>query len=167
MHENARLLEKFFKSLQADDHRAVAACYHRAATFEDIAFKLPNKQMIHAMWHMITEADLRLTYRIESADDRHGTACWTADYTFRDTGRKVHNQLKSTFVFEDGLIISQRDDCNPWRWGVQALGPVRGTLSTLVPAKRREQAMGKLRAFIDRHPEYQPGRGGPAAAKVA
>ena len=30
--------------------------------------------MIHAMWHMISETDLQLTYTIESADDRHGTA---------------------------------------------------------------------------------------------
>lgn len=58
MHENARLLETFYKSLQADDHQSVAACYHRAATFEDIAFDLPDKKLINAMWHMITEADL-------------------------------------------------------------------------------------------------------------
>ena len=167
MHENARLLETFYRSLQGDDHRAVAACYHPAAAFEDIAFDLRDKKMIHAMWHMITEADLRLTYTIESADDRHGTACWTAKYTFKDTGRKVHNELRSTFVFEDGLIIRQRDECNPWRWGMQALGPVRGALSALFPSKRREQAMRKLQAFIDRHPEYQSGHGGPAAAKVA
>lgn len=79
----------------------------------------------------------------------------------------MHNELRSTFVFEDGLIIRQRDKCNPWRWGMQALGPVRGALSALFPAKRRSQAMRKLQAFIDQHPEYQSGSGGPPAAKVA
>ena len=31
MHENARLLEKFYESVQAHDHRATAACYHAGA----------------------------------------------------------------------------------------------------------------------------------------
>ncbi len=89
--------------------------------------------MIHAMWHMISTTDLQLTYKIESADDRHATACWVARYTFRDTSRKVRNDLRSKFTFKDGLIIHQRDDCDAWSWGMQALGPVKGALSWLFP----------------------------------
>ena len=123
--------------------------------------------MIDAMWHMISETDLQLTCTIESADDRHGTARWIADYTFRDTGREVHNHLRSNFTFEDGLIIDHRDDCDPWGWGMQALGPVEGALSWLFPAKRRKKAMGKLQAFIEGHPQYQSRDGDSVAASVA
>ena len=167
MHENGRLLERFYDSIQAHDHRATAACYHPGAAFEDIAFKVHDKKLIHAMWHMISETDLQLTYTIESANDRYGTACWTADYTFRDTGKKVLNHLKSNFTFKDGLIIDQRDDCNPLRWGIQALGPVNGVFSWLFPGKRRRKAMDKLQAFIDRHPQYQSGDAAPLAGSVA
>ena len=68
-----------------------------------------------------------------------GPRCWIADYTFRDTGRKVRNDLRSKFAFKDGLIIHQRDDCDAWSWGMQALGPVKGALSWLFPGKRRER----------------------------
>ena len=112
MHPNGILLERFYASVQAHDHRATADCYHPGATFKDIAFRLPDKNMIHAMWHMISETDLQVTYTIETADDRHGTARWIADYTFRDTGMKVHNDLRSKFTFKDGLIIDHHDDCD-------------------------------------------------------
>jgi ketosteroid isomerase-like protein len=167
MHENERLLEKFYASVQAHDHRATAACYHAGATFEDIAFKLHDKKMIHAMWHMISETDLQLSYTTVTADDRQGTARWVAHYTFRDTGRKVRNHLRSKFTFKDGLIIHQRDDCDAWSWGMQALGPVKGPLSWLFPRKRRDAAMEKLHAFIERHPQYRAGDGEPLAARVA
>ena len=167
MHPNARLLEKFYASVQAHDHRAAATAIIRALLFEDIAFKLPDKQMIHAMWHMISETDLQLSYAIETADDRHGSARWIADYTFRDTGRKVHNELRSKFTFKDGVIIAQRDDCDAWSWGMQAFGPVKGVLSWLFPGKRRKKAMEKLDAFIERHPQYRSGNGGALAAGLA
>lgn len=90
MHDNAQLLERLYKNVQAGDHQATADCYHSIATFQDIAFDLPDKKMIHAMWHMISETDLKLKYQIENADQSKGTAHWIADYTFRDTGRRVH-----------------------------------------------------------------------------
>ena len=61
------------------------------------------------------------------------------------------------FQFRDGLIIRHHDKCNALRWGIQALGPVKGVLSWLVPASRRAKAKEKLDAFIRTHPEYQTG----------
>ena len=69
---NVKLLEMFYKSLWNKDHAAIANCYHQDATFTDIAFKLYGKNKIHAMWHMICETDLRLSYRVENADDAMG-----------------------------------------------------------------------------------------------
>ena len=104
---------------------------------------------------MIKYSDLRVSYNIEKADESNGAAVWIADYTFKDTGRPVHNNLRSRFEFKDGLIFSQMDDCDPWTWGMQALGPAKGFLSWLVPGIRRKKAMDKLGDFIKQHPEYR------------
>lgn len=159
IHENARLLQRFFESVQAHDHPATAACYHPSATFEDIAFYLKENKRIHAMWHMISLSDLELSYEIEDADDLRGTARWQACYTFESTdedrNRKVHNELKSRFTFKDGLISQQVDDSNAWNWSMQALGPVNGFVAWLIPAVRRGKAMEKLDKFIEEHPQYR------------
>ena len=155
MHKNALLLEKFYKGLQAHDHQTIAECYHPSATFQDIAFKLSDKKKIHVMWHLISETDLKVNYKIEDTNERKGFAKWTADYTYSDTKRKVHNELRSSFVFKDGLIVEQNDDCDARKWGMQALGPVPGLIAWLVPPIRRNKAMRKLDEFIGKHPQYR------------
>ncbi|MCW8087923.1 nuclear transport factor 2 family protein [Sabulicella glaciei] len=146
-----QLLERFFAAVQRRDHEAIAACYTEDATFEDIAFSLSGRSEIHAMWRMIAASDLRMTYVVEDASRQEGHARWTADYTFRSApdapGRPVHNELRSSFAFRDGRIARQVDECNALRWGVQALGPVPGVLSTLLPVLRRRAARRKLDAF--------------------
>ena len=116
----------------------MADCYGPDATFQDIAFMLSGRKPIHAMWHMISETDLRATFTVIHADDRSGTVELVDDYTFRDTG----------------LIAEHRDACNAMKWGIQALGPVKGLLSYLVPAIRRAKAKKKLQLFIEAHREY-------------
>jgi len=154
MHPNAALLEKLYRCLDTKDHNGMAACYHPDATFEDIAFALRGTKEIHAMWHMISETDLRATFTVRRADDQGGTADLVDTYHFRDTGRRVHNVIQSEFRFRDGLIVEHKDSCSALKWGVQALGPVKGVLSWLVPAKRKEKAKAKLENFVERHPEY-------------
>jgi hypothetical protein len=105
---------------------------------------------------MITETDFRLvSHNIASVDIATATGRWTAEYTFRDTGRPVSNEVTSAFSLEDGLIRTQEDTCDSLRWGLQALGPVKGVLSWLVPSLRRRKARKKNKAFIDAHPEYR------------
>ncbi len=147
MHANMRLLDRFYRGVQDHDHQSVAACYHPNATFKDIAFDLSGKKMIYAMWHMIAGTDLRIKYNVEQANETTGSARWHADYTFRDTGRKVHNKLSSTFQFRDGLILGQVDDCNALRWGIQALGPARGFGSCLIPSEASGEGQGKAGGF--------------------
>src|SRR3954451_3434423 len=156
-HENAQLLEKLYKALQNKKHPTIAECYHQNATFTDIAFDLRGKKQIHAMWHMICDTDLRMSYDVENADERNGSARWVADYTFDDNGtkRKVHNELRSRFEFKDGLIIKQTDDCDVREWATQALGPVKGIAAWLVPALRQKAAKEKLQGFISKHAEYR------------
>jgi hypothetical protein len=158
-HKNAELLETFYKSLRNNEHQKIANCYHQDATFTDIAFNIEGRKHIHAMWHMICQAKVELKkYDVESANERTGSASWVAGYMFDDNGtkRKVHNELKSSFEFKDGLIIKQTDDCNVRNWATQALGPVKGLAAWLIPGLRHATAKRKLRSFIDQHPEYAP-----------
>lgn len=154
MHPQASLLEKLYTCLDGKDHEGMAACYHSEAEFQDIAFTLRGKKQIHAMWHMISETDLRASFTVRQIDDQSGTVDLVDEYTFRDTGRRVRNVIRSEFHFRDGLIIEHRDSCDALKWGVQALGPVKGLLSWLIPSKRRAGAMEKLDKFIASHPEY-------------
>jgi ketosteroid isomerase-like protein len=149
-----QLLERLYTCLNAKDHAGMAACYDPDADFEDIAFTLHGKKRIHAMWHMICETDLQAASTIRQVDERAGIVDLIDDYTFRDSGRPVHNVIRSEFRFRDGLILEHRDSCNALRWGMQALGPVKGALSWLVPSIRRKIAMAKLESFIATHKQY-------------
>ena len=68
------------------DHEAMASCYHSSATFEDIAFDLRGVRQIHAMWHMICERDIRVTFEVLDADEHNGRVNVVDDYTFSSTG---------------------------------------------------------------------------------
>jgi ketosteroid isomerase-like protein len=154
MHPNAALVEKLYGCLDRKDHHGMADCYHPDATYDDIAFNLRGKKQIHAMWHLIAETDLRASFTVTGADDRSGGANLVDDYTWRDTGRRVHNVIRSEFRFRDGLIVAHRDSCDTLKWGTQALGPLKGVLSWLLPTVRRSLAKKKLAHFVKRHPEY-------------
>lgn len=154
MHPNSSLLEKLYTCLNAKNHVGMAACYHPDAEFQDIAFTLRGNKPIHAMWHLISEGDLKASFTIRQVDGQTGMVDLVDDYTFRDTGRPIHNLIQSEFRFEDGLIVQHHDSCNALQWGMQALGPVKGVMSWLIPSKRREMAMAKLQKFIAIHPEY-------------
>ena len=155
MHAHEALLQKLYSCLKRKDHAGMAECYHPDAEFQDIAFTLKGRKSIHAMWHMISTTDLRAEFKVQHADERSGTVNLVDDYTFKDTGRPVHNVIQSEFQFRDGLIIRHHDKCNALKWGIQALGPVKGVLSWLVPSSRRAKAKEKLDAFIRTHPEYR------------
>jgi ketosteroid isomerase-like protein len=155
MDGNRALLEHFFTSLVHYKHQAMAECYATDATFTDIAFDLSGKKKIHAMWHMITAAEVCVTYDVETCDQQKGVVRWVADYVFKKTGRPVHNELRSSFVLRDGLIVQQRDDCDARKWCMQALGPIMGPLAWLIPQIRQKTATDKLDDFIRQHRQYQ------------
>lgn len=154
MDPNSSLIHRLYTCLQAKDHQGMASCYHPQATFQDIAFDLKGRNRIHAMWHMISETDLKATFDVLQADERRGTANLIDDYTFRETGRRVHNVIRSEFQFQDGLILHHRDSCSALKWGVQALGPILGVVTWIIPPLRRSKATRKLENFIKEHPEY-------------
>lgn len=77
------------------------------------------------MWRMLTNRaeDLRIELAEHDADDLTGSAHWLADYTFTQTGRQVHNDVKARFRFENGLIAEHDDAFGFHAWARQALGP--------------------------------------------
>ena len=76
------------------------------------------------MWRMLTgrAQDLEVRLAEHDADAERGSAHWLADYTF-STGRRVHNDIRAEFRFEDGLIAEHRDSFSFYAWARQALGP--------------------------------------------
>src|SRR5829696_8215650 len=76
------------------------------------------------MWRMLTgrAQDLEVRLAEHEADAERGSAHWLADYTF-STGRRVHNDIRAEFRFENGLIAEHRDSFSFYAWARQALGP--------------------------------------------
>lgn len=114
------------------------------------------------MWRMLTgrAPDLTITLVEHSADAEHGTAHWLADYTFSQTGRRVHNDVRASFRLADGRIAAHEDRFSFWTWSRQALG-LPGLLlgwTPLLQGKVQRQARAGLEQFM------AGGRpGGPAA----
>lgn len=153
VHPNEQLLTKLFNCLNAHDHVGMAECYAEDATFLDIAFTLKNKKQIHAMWSMAcsdnkagVKSDIAATVKELSANDSTGRAIVIYDYTFRDTGREVHNQIVSMFEFRAGKISKQTDDCDAAAWARQAFGGFKGFVAGHIGFVRRGKAMKKLKS---------------------
>ena len=154
-HAYAELLQRLFAGLKLHDHEKMATCYHEQATFRDIAFDLRGRKTIHAMWHMISETDLRTTFHVTQANEQSGSVRLVDEYTFTSTGRRVRNVIDSRFRFENGLIREQQDSCDARLWGAMALGGVSGFLAGRLRPLRSHEARKLLQSFIEKHPEYQ------------
>jgi ketosteroid isomerase-like protein len=151
MHPNAELIERFYAALARGDGDGMAACYAPGARFSDPVFGELRDGRPEAMWRMLAARAKDLEVRLASheADDQRGRANWLADYTFR-TGRQVHNDVRATFRFADGLIAEHDDEFGLWAWTRQALGPV-GMVAGWTPVlqgKVRREARAGLDAYL-------------------
>jgi ketosteroid isomerase-like protein len=149
--DNQEVIKRFYGAFARLDGDAMAACYAPEATFSDPVFTNLHDGEPGAMWRMLTGRAKDLTVRLveSSADDGRGTAHWIADYTF-STGRKVHNDVRAEFRFENGLITEHHDSFSLGAWMRQALGPVGLLLgwTPMLPAKVRSQARAQLDEFL-------------------
>jgi len=161
MHPNGLLLRRLFTALDDHDHQTMAECYDEAASFRDIAFDLTGKPAIHAMWQMIcANTDIRATFEVLDADHAGGRVALVDHYTFTDTQFKVRNVIDSTFVFQNGLIVEHRDQCDARAWAAMAFhGGIRGFLAGRFRFVRSRAAQRKLNAFRGRviAPAVKPG----------
>ncbi len=135
-HPNAQLLQRLYGAFAVKDAATMATCYAPDAHFADPVFDLQGPE-VGAMWTMFCERgrDMKIEWRDIRADDKAGSAHWEPRYTFSVTGRPVHNRIDSAFTFRDGLIVTQRDTFDLWRWSRMALG-VKGALLGWTPMVR-------------------------------
>lgn len=129
------------------------ACYADDAVFTDAVFRDLNGAEVRAMWEMLIRSgrDMELEFTAVKADDRTGSAKWTATYTFSKTGRQVVNRVRASFEFDgEGRISRHTDSFSFYAWARQALGPI-GVLAGWLPSVRRkvrEAARQSLREFM-------------------
>jgi ketosteroid isomerase-like protein len=152
MHPHEKLIHDFYKAFQQRQYALMQQAYHPEAEFEDPVFQCLSAQEARAMWQMLLTSakDLTITFTAVHADDQQGSCQWEAWYTFSRTGRKVHNIVRSRFLFRDGKIVQHHDTFDLWRWSRQALG-FTGILlgwSPLVKNKIRGMAREGLKKFM-------------------
>lgn len=154
MHPNASLIENLYKSLDAGKSEEMAAAYHPDATFKDPVFDLSGSD-IGDMWRMFLApgSDLAVEVSGIEADDEAGKAHWEARYTYRPTGREVHNVVEAKFQFRDNLIVHHQDSFNLSRWARQALGGTGALLgwTGFVQNRIRAKASKQLARFQSRY----------------
>lgn len=151
---NLDLIDRFYAAFARHDGEAMAACYTADATFADPVFTDLSGKEPGAMWRMLTSRsnDLLVELVDRAAAGDTGSAHWIARYTFRQTGRPVINDVRSTFRFQDGLIAGQRDEFDLYRWTRQALGPMGTVLgwSPIVQGSVRRKARAGLDEYLAR-----------------
>lgn len=148
---NTELVERFFTAFGRRDSEAMIACYHPEIVFSDPVFGELTRVHAAAMWKMLCARgkDLQIVLGRHEANESTGFAEWEAKYTFSKTGNFVHNKVRSELVFRDGLIVSQKDDFDFWKWASMALG-ARGRLlgwAPLVKNAVRKEAKRSLEVF--------------------
>ncbi len=152
MHANQQLLETFYSSFKNKDYITMQKCYGDKATFNDEVFQNLNAKEVRAMWEMFCKrgSDLRIDFNNIKADEINGSAEWKATYTFSKTNRKVINNIKSKFIFNDGKIQAHTDHFNFYKWASQALG-FPGILlgwTQIIKNKVRQEARKNLDMFM-------------------
>jgi SnoaL-like domain len=150
--EHDELIERLYAAFAAHDGAAMAACYGPHAQFSDPVFVDLREGEPGAMWQMLTgrAPDLQVTLVEHQSHGERGSAHWRADYTFSATSRKVHNDVRAEFTFENGLISTHVDSFSLYAWARQAIGPV-GLLfgwTPLLQARLRRTARESLDAFV-------------------
>ena len=151
MHPNAQKIQEFYTAIRRGEE-AAADCYAPDASFEDIAFRLTNREDIRNMWRLVCSAAPVVEFDSVSADAEGGRAHWTACYVFGKTrskpGRPVKNDTTSEFRFRDGQIVQQRDHADAPQWARQAYRFPIGIVLGRVGPLRRWGARRKLNKFV-------------------
>jgi len=148
MSENTHLISKFYTAFSHSDAETMRSCYHVEVTFEDPVFGKLRNEEVYLMWKMLLEsgADLKIEFGDVSADDFNGEAKWKAAYLFSKKRRKISNEIKAQFSFQDGLIKRHIDAFNFHAWASQAFGII-GLLLGWTPFFRNKVRKSALRSL--------------------
>ena len=151
MHPNEAVIKQFYSAFQQLDAETMASCYADDVQFSDPVFTNLQGAEAADMWRMLTSKaqNFSLTFDGIRADENSGEAHWVATYTFSQTGRRVVNDIRATFIFNNGKIVRHQDQFNLWKWAHQALG-LKGLLLGWTPFVQnaiRAQAAKGLKIF--------------------
>jgi ketosteroid isomerase-like protein len=153
------VVRDFYEAFARRDGGAMASAYADDVRFSDPVFPELRGEHARAVWRMLCARaeDLRVSYTIVDANEEEALVRWNAWYTFRATGRPVHNVVHSTLKLRAGRIFEHVDAFDFWRWSRQALGPAGWALgwTPWIRARVRAQAGGALSAFVE---TAEPGR---------
>lgn len=125
MKTNITLIENFYNAFANGDSATMNKCYHQDIKFQDPAFGQLSGNKACKMWEMLLSNENAapvITYSDVAATEQSGSAEWKAEYFFGPDKRKVINQVKTSFTFQDGLIHRHTDSFSMWKWSKQALG---------------------------------------------
>jgi hypothetical protein len=155
MSENTRLISKFYAAFSNLDAETMRSCYHAEVTFEDPVFGKLRNEEVYLMWKMLLEsgADLKIEFGDVSADDFSGEAKWKAEYLFSKKRRKISNEIKAQFTFQNGLIKTHRDTFSFHAWASQAFG-LTGLLFGWTPFFQNK-VRKRVRRMLKRYSEKQ------------
>jgi ketosteroid isomerase-like protein len=149
------LATRFYESFQLRNPKGMAECYHEQIVFEDPAFGVLKGNEAAAMWAMLCNQakDLKITFQILEETSSGSKVKWIADYTFSKTGRKVHNIIEATMVYQAGKIIQHTDHFDLKKWAKQAMGWKGVLLGGTDFFKRKLQAQTRklLERYISRN----------------
>jgi ketosteroid isomerase-like protein len=148
---NQATIERLYAAFGDCNGAAMTACYAPGAHFRDPAFGELEGEDIGAMWRMLTgrAKDLKIELHEHEAGEETGSAHWIARYT-SSTGRPVVNDIRASFRFDAGGLISNHVDEFDFRnWAKQALGPSGNLVAILPPlrSKVRAKALAQLTTF--------------------
>ncbi len=153
--ENEQIIQTFYESFARNDSAGMISCYHADIEFSDPAFGVLKGADAKNMWRMLVErgkGEIKIEFSNIAADEKTGSADWTADYLFSKTNRKVHNEIHAEFEFKDGEIYRHTDTFDIWKWSKQALG-LPGMLlgwSSFMQNKIRQTAIDSLREYSEK-----------------
>jgi hypothetical protein len=153
---NAAIIKHFYTSFSEGNAEEMISCYAPGILFEDPAFGQLKGDDAKNMWRMLianSKGNSKITAENIKADEKTGSASWTAVYTFSQTGRKVVNKISAEFEFQNGLISKHTDHFSMWNWSRQALG-WKGLLlgwTPMLKAKVQKQTNTLLKSYISRN----------------
>ena len=153
--ENEQLIRHFYESFAQNNADGMIACYSDEIEFHDPAFGRLKGADAKNMWRMLVaraKGNIKIEFKNVVADDKKGSADWTADYLFSKTGRKVFNEIHAEFEFAGGKNFRHTDTFDIWKWSKQALG-ISGLLlgwSHFLQNKIRQNALNSLREYVEK-----------------
>lgn len=149
---NKEIIHQFYLAFAQGDVEGMVKYYSNEIKFKDPAFGELQGEDARNMWRMLIrngKGGIRIIFADVEANEKNGSANWTAKYIFPKTGRTVINKITAQFEFQNGKITRHTDHFDLWEWSKQALG-WKGHLfgwSNFMKSKIREQALASLKKY--------------------